>query len=227
MGRVRDAAYHAAQRGQGWDGFTKNYEPRDKDGLQLPPETKLVTMNAEEMWKEFTISYGKIINAAATKDYANTKAKADITVDGTTLLNDVPAPYLLWLQHALVDFRTFLGKLPVLPADESWEYDAARGHYVSKTSKSVRTEQRNKAIVLYPHSEHHPAQTQLVKETEIVGDWTTTKFHGGMRADDKKRLLARTQKLLSAVQEALAEANSMKADTVEPFSTLFDYITAT
>jgi hypothetical protein len=225
MGKVRDAAYHAADRGQGWDGFTKSYQPREEGGVGLPPETKLVTMNANELWKEFTDSYGKLINAAATKDYANTKAKAAIIVDGTTLIDNVPAPYLLWLQKALVDFRTFLNRMPVLPADEQWEYDPNRGHHVSKASKTVKTDQRAKPIVLYPHSVEHPAQTQLIKETEIVGDWTTTKFHGGLPRDERKRLLGNVQKLLGAVQAALAEANSVKAEAEEPFQILFDYIT--
>lgn len=229
MGKVRDAAYHAADRGQGWDGFTKSYVPRDENGVGLPPETKLVTMNANELWKEFSTAYGKLIDAAATKDYANTKAKASIEVDGGTLLEDVPATYLLWLQHALVDFRTFLNRMPVLPAGDQWEYDPNKGHHVSKPTKTVRTDQRTKPIVLYPHQfegdKALAAQTQLIKETEIVGDWTTTKFHGGLPNDERKRLLANTQKLLSAVQAALSEANSVKAAPEEPFEVLFDFIT--
>lgn len=231
MGKKRDAAYHAVQRGQGWDGFHKTYVPREDGGVKYPDQGKLVSMNASDFWTEFKEAYGKIIDAAATKDFANTEAKADVVVDGEVLMHDVPAPFLLWMDHALVDVRTFLNKMPTLPADENWKYDKARGHHVSKEPEvTPKTEPRHKGIVLYAHQiegdKALPAQTQMVQETEIVGMWHNTKFHGGMEADDKKRYLAHTQTLLEAVRTALSEANSMKVERQSPAKMMFDFITA-
>lgn len=229
--RKRDEAYHAIQRGQGWDGFSKTYSPKEEGGVQYPPQGKLVTMNALDFWNEFETAYGKIIDAAATKDYANTNAKADVVVDGEVFMEQVPAPFLLWMDHALVDIRTFLNKLPTLPLDENWDYDSAKGHYVSRVpEQTVKTTPRKRPLVLYPHhfagDKALPAQTQMVEETEVEGTWTNTKYHGGIEPDDKKRYLAKTQKLLEAVRAALAEANSNKVERVEPATKLFDFITS-
>jgi hypothetical protein len=231
MGKRRDAAYHAVDRGQGWDGFNKNYVPKEAEGVQLPPQNKLVTMNATEFWEEFKESYSKIMDAAATKDYANTTAKADVVVNGEVFMSDVPAPYLLWMDHALVDVRTFLNRMPTLPLDENWVHDKARGHHVSKVpEETAKTSPRNKPIVMYPHKiegdKALPAQTQMVVETEVEGTWKTTKYHGGMERDTKKKYLANTQTLLAAVRAALAEANSAKVEKIEPAAKLFDFITA-
>lgn len=231
MGKKRDAAYHAVQRGQGWDGFSKTYTPREDGGIKYPAQGKLVTMNASDFWNEFQESYAKIIDAAATKDYANTEAKADVVVNGEVFMEKVPAPFLLWMDHALVDVRTFLNKLPTLPLDENWDYDASKGHYVSRTPEETpKTEQRAKGLVLYPHQfegdKSLPAQTQMVQETEVVGTWANTKYHGGLPVDVKKQYLANTQKLLEAVRTALSEANSSKVERVEPARKLFDFITA-
>jgi hypothetical protein len=227
LSKMRDQAYHTIQRGAGWDGFSKTYKPLNDEGTRLAPKTQLVTLKADDLWTEFQEHYGQLMNAAATKDYANTSAKADVVVNGEKIMEGVPTTYLLWLDHALVDVRTFLTKLPTLPADEIWTYDADRGHHVSKEPEiTTRTEQHAKALLLVDHSKEHPAQTTVVQETETVGEWSNTRFHGGIPADTRKKLLARTQVLLEAIRNALSEANSVKVEKQEPSSTVFDFITS-
>ncbi|WP_443732109.1 DUF7873 family protein [Streptantibioticus silvisoli] len=58
-----------------------------------------------------------------TKERANRAARADVTVEGRTILADVPVTWLLFLEKRLTDLRTFVKKPPVLDAAGSWSPD--------------------------------------------------------------------------------------------------------
>jgi hypothetical protein len=48
-------------------------------------------------------------------------------------------PYLLFLEKQLVDLHTFVKKLPVLDASDSWSYDASADCYATDPVQTVRT----------------------------------------------------------------------------------------
>jgi hypothetical protein len=110
----------------------------------------------------------------------------------------------------LQDIHTFVSKLPLLDDAENWEHDDKAGFFRSKPSQSNKTKKVTKAVVLYPHSEHHPAQVQAVTEDVSVGTWTTTKFSGSIPRRTQREMLGRTEVLLDAVKKAREKANEME-----------------
>jgi len=116
-------AHQALQKQALLAGISRTYRPKDEEGEQLPPESTKVQMRAEEIIRQTSAILTRLFDVTATKDWTNCVAKADVVVDGQTLLKDVPVAYLLFLEKQLVDLQTFVRKLPTLDAAETWNLD--------------------------------------------------------------------------------------------------------
>src|SRR5437868_6044500 len=116
-------AHHALQKPALLAGIARTYRPKDEEGEQFPPESTRVQIKAQEIIRQTAEVLTKLFDVTATKDWANTRARADVVVDGVTLLGQVPATYLLFLEKQLVDLQTFVKKLPTLDAAETWTFD--------------------------------------------------------------------------------------------------------
>jgi hypothetical protein len=79
-------------------GISRVYQPKDEEGEQLPPESTKVQAKTEEILRDMAATITRLFDVTATKDWANCRATADVTVDGQTLLRDVPVTYLLFLE---------------------------------------------------------------------------------------------------------------------------------
>src|SRR5579883_2811191 len=67
-------------------GISRTYRPKDEEGEQLPPESTRVQVKADEIIRRTVESLTRLFDVTATKDCANCLAKADIVVDGETIL---------------------------------------------------------------------------------------------------------------------------------------------
>jgi hypothetical protein len=148
----------------------------------------------------------------ATKDWTNCKARADVVIDGQTLLTQVPATYLLFLEKQLVDLHTFVRKLPVLDASEAWSFDPSADCWATEPVQTARTKKIPRNHVKAEATEKHPAQVEVYYEDVIVGYWRTVKFSGALPAQRINELLTRVEKLQEAVKYAREEANNIEAD---------------
>jgi hypothetical protein len=203
--------YHRVQKNALLAGQSRTYTPLDEDGVKLPPESQRVQVRADDVLKNVSKSLIELFNVTAQKDMANRGASADIVVDGNILLEGVPVTYLLFLEKQLTDLKTMVAKIPTLDADTSWTFDANAGVFRSEATETTKTKKVQKPIVLYPATPEHPAQTQLVTEDVVVGNWTTVRQSGALPSDRKERLGERIVKVLEAVKFARESANSAEA----------------
>jgi len=217
-------SYHAAQKPTLFEGFTKTYNKKNEDYEDFPQESSRVQMNANEIVRSVANSLSALFDITATKDFANCNAKANVVIDGEVLLESVPATYMLFLEKQLVDFRTFLDSLPVLDPSHQWDFDKNANLYKTPPITTAKTKKVNKAIVLYPATDKHPAQTQLVQEDIIVGHWEQIRMSGAIQPQQKAKLLERVEKLQKAVKFAREEANSSEAPQVDAGEALFNWI---
>jgi len=206
-------------------GITKTYSPKDELGDQLPPEFTKVQITTTGALAQLRLDLSKMFNVVAELDEANTVARGNVTVDGVTVLADVPVTTLMFLEKQLVDVHTFVTKLPLLDPSEDWSLDPTTGVYKSTSKQSTRTAKVPKNHVLAIATEKHPAQVQMFTEDVIVGTWTTTKFSGAMPAPEKALLLAKVSKLQEAVKFAREEANMTTVPEGVDLSTpVFNYL---
>ena len=207
---VRDFtdAHHRLQKQALLTGISRTYQPRDEEGEPLPAESTRVQIQTEDVLTDVKAALTRLFDVVATKDRANCGARADVTVDGTVLLPNVPVTYLLFLEKQLTDLHTFLRGLPVLDAAESWSWDDTANAYRTEPTRTVRTKKVPRNHVRAEATDKHPAQVEVYTEDLPVGNWTTVKFSGALPARQVTVLTERVVKLAEAVKYAREEANT-------------------
>jgi hypothetical protein len=204
--------------------MTKTYKPLDEDGEHFPPESQIVQQSVPDTFKDVEKTLSSLFDITATKDGANQTAKANLSVDGNVILKDVPATTLLFLEKQLTDLHTFVQKVPVLDPAHKWDFDAQASLYKTAEQLTSKSKKVHKPIVLAQATEHHPAQTQLVLEDQLVGHWTRTGLSGAIPGVDKTQLLERIQKLQKAVKFARESANQVEAPQRNISNKVFGYL---
>jgi hypothetical protein len=217
-------AHQLLQKTSMLSGISRTYRPKDEEGEQLAPEATKVQIKAEEVIRTTVEVLTKLFDVTATKDWANTQAKADVVVDGEVLLSQVPATYLLFLEKQLVDLYTFARKLPVLDASETWAFDTSADSWATEPVQTTRTKKIPRNHVKAEATEHHPAQVEVYYEDVTVGFWRTVKFSGALPARRVNELVERIEKLQQAVKFAREEANSLDVQDQKMGEKVFKYI---
>lgn len=218
--------YKIVQKPELFEGLKKEYQSNAEDGDKLPPESKRVQYTVDDVLRRLTRYTGELLTVTARKDWTNTVAKADVVVDGNVLLKDVPISYLLFLEKQLTDLNTFIAKLPVLDEAQDWTKDEASGLQKSGVTETHRTKKIQKAIVLYPATDKHPAQTHLATEDVVEGYWKTQRMSGAIAKTLRQEYIDKGEKLLIAVKEA-REAANMQEEIPSPADigdTLFNFV---
>jgi hypothetical protein len=217
-------AHHALQKPTLLSGISRTYQPRDEEGETLPSEATRVQVKAEEIIRETATILTRLFDVTATKEWGNTQAHADVVVDGRVLLAQVPVPYLLFLEKQLVDLHTFVKKLPVLDAAESWRRDESADVWATDPVQTVRTKKVPRNHVKAEATDKHPAQVELYYEDVTVGYWRTVKFSGALPASQINAMLQRVEALQQAVKFAREEANSLEVENRKIGEKVFDYL---
>jgi hypothetical protein len=213
-----------SQKAEPYTGLAKTYRKRDEEGEDLPPEHKKVRQVASEVLKKLASLETELWDVEATREWANTRAVADVVVDGRVLVKSAPVTYLLFLEKQVSDLRTFVDKLPILDDTEEWTEDPTTGLYRTGRVTTHRTKKVPKVIVKYEATKEHPAQTELVHEDVIVGYWDLVKSSGAVPGPRKAKLLERVDKLGKAVKMAREQANDLEIDRVQVAEALFGWL---
>lgn len=205
-------------------GLVRTYQPLRDGGVSHPAQSFKVQIRAADVIPEIKTALGKLFDVKFTREYWNTKAAADLVVDGETLLTGVPSTYFLFLEREVTKIRSGLvAQLPVLDPSEDWHWDPARGIWVTEPKVTESTAKVPQRHVLYDATKEHPAQVRAWDSDEKVGEWTNVKLSGQLPADDVKAMYDRCSKLLVAIKQARETANSIEIEEKDA-SPVLDYI---
>ena len=216
--------HKASQKPDLFNGFVKTYRKRDEEGEDYPQERKKVQFEAEAVLAQAAKLLTEILDVTAAKDYANCFAKANVEVDGQVLVKDAPATYLLFLEKQLSDLHAFVDKMPALDETDDWARDENSGLFKTAPIATQRTKKVQRALVLYPATVEHPAQTSMITEDVVVGYWDTIKQSGALPVPRKQVLLERIEKLSRAVKFAREQANAVEAEEKQIGGAVFKYL---
>lgn len=205
-------------------GLARTYEPLTEDNEKLPPESKKVQLQANVILAELRRLLTERWDTEANVTYSNANAVANVVLsDGTTLLENVPATYLLYLEKALEDLHTFVAKMPTLDPGEDWTWDGNRSVFASRTTQTASQKRVPRPLVLVEATERHPAQVTTYDDVTVQGYWSTTKLSGALAADHRHAILLRVNELRDAVKTARERANQLVVTETRPAATLLDY----
>lgn len=224
--RAKTDLYRLVQSPEVFAGLSRTYVPIDDDGEKLPPEGRRVQCRVPDILKELREVESEWFDIAAMREWGNTVAKANVVVDGETILSDVPVPYLLFLEKQLVDLHTFVTNLPTLDANEEWEFDGGEGLWRSQPVETIKYKKVPRNHVKAPATDRHPAQVEVYHEDVPVGRWTRIVRSGAAPQTRIDELVARVVALRDAVIVAREEANTYEVETREVGDKVFNYLFA-
>lgn len=195
-------------------------------GDPQPDKVQLVQCTSERALQECRDVLTRLYDVVATKDKTNTETKATVEIDGQVIMEDVPVSFLIYMEKQLNDLETYVRKLPVLPADKEWNYDANQGFFVTEPVMTFTTKKTPRTIVKYEATPEHPAQTEMFMEDITVGEWKTVFQHGGFPVDRKNQVLQNITQLKNAVKFAREEANAVQVTDIKVGNAVFDFLFA-
>lgn len=217
--------YKLVQKEQLFAGRERTYRPLDEvNGQKLPPESQRVQQRADDLIRKAREKWTELWNLVVTQDTGNQSAKADIVVDGKTVLANVPVTSLLFLDKQVNDLETFVSKLPTPDPAEEWSHDPNTGLLRSKANESLRTSKEPTVIVKYEATKEHPAQTELFTKDVPVGTWTQIVYSGCLPTDRKNAILARVRQLQDAIKVAKEQANLLEVQRQKAAEPLLDFV---
>lgn len=220
------AQYQIVQKEPLLSGISRTYRALDEDGEKFPAESTSVQVRVSQVLKTVSERMTDLFDITLARDTANCTARADLEVDGKTLLKDVPVTYLLWLEKQLTDIHSVIVKLPTLPQTEDWTYDASQDVFKSATVETAKTKKLPRAFVKAEATKEHPAQVEVVHDDRVTGYWSTTKFSGAIQKQRAQLLRDRAEKLLAATKFAREKANLVETQKVSAAAEIFGYLFA-
>ena len=204
-------------------GEVRHYEPLDEEGQTFPDEVTILATTAQAELAKFAEAYGAWIDAAIQKEATNQNAAGTVFL-GERSLFSLPATGLLNLESKLAEIRKVYEAVPVLDPTESWAFDKAQGHYVSRERVSYRTQKLPRRFIKAEATKEHPAQVEVWTEDVRVGTWRKVIHSGMMTPAEREQRLFRVDALLRAVRQARQRANDQEAETIKIAEQVFAYI---
>ncbi len=164
--------------------------------------------------RRITRSVANYLDVVSQKEEANTRAKADLILDGETVLKDAPATMLLALESRLKLLRGVVAAIPTHDMSRGWTESADGEPHVWEDRGEIRAVTRKtqrERVVIQP-TEHQPGQFTMFTEDVIVGEKTIKNSSGLVSPAEKTRLVDRCARLINACKQARQRANETEAD---------------
>lgn len=220
MGTFEKKQHHFTAR-------VKTFTPFGEDAVIKVEEQLDLQTTVEKELRWIADHLVKAIDMSHSVNVGNTGARADIMLeDGTLLVKDVPAQTLLELEGELETLRAFCERIPTLDPAKGFHPDPQRekGVFVAREVEKTRTQKQNKVVVLYPHTDKHPAQTQIIPEDVPIGTIREQEWSSMMTVATKAQVMDRVEKLARAVKKARSRANETPVESTPIAEKLVSYV---
>ena len=204
---------------------TVSFFEESRAGENVTENKEMVTTVADKLDHTFR-SVGRHYDALLQLEEANGRAKANLVVNGVTIVEDVPATFLLGLESRLKSVREVILAIPTLEMSVKWTPDAnlGEGVYRSEPTVAMKTEKSLKSRILVEPTKEHPAQVEKWTEDVPVARIETTFTSSMITPHEKSAMLLRCDKMISAVKKARQRANTVDVKDLHIAKEIFEYI---
>lgn len=203
-------------------------ERQQENTTDIKELVETVDGKLDHVWE----SYAKALDVAMAKENSNTsdEARANVDIDGKTILLNMPATALLALEKRLGALRDLYQAIPTLDPAYAWEPDLgaelAGTMRTRHPQESYKTEKSLRHKVLYEATKEHPAQIEKYTIDQNVAKVTIDRQSGMVSPATKARWLANITALQTAVKEARQRANMAEVLPLPVAAALRDFIHA-
>lgn len=166
-------------------------------------------------------------DVVAQKEATNQHARADVVINGVTIMADMPATFLLGLETKLKAWRELLEAAPTMLPGLPWVPATELGAYIYKIADPVKDVKTAKTVdhkMLPQPNAQHPAQYVPIDVNKNIGEYSEFTSSGQISTADKAALIDRLDSLLKAVKQARMRANDVEVKQVQVGDSLMGYL---
>jgi hypothetical protein len=184
----------------------------DKEGAL--PVTEVRGKNPETVQQKLDYVGGalaKAIDVCNQINATNCIARADVIVNGKTILSDLTTSMLLELEKHVGAAKAMLQTAPTLDPMKGFTPDPSQGAGIYKAREIVkdRTAKEKVVLTLAQATDKHPAQVQVYDKDVKVGTTRQNEWSGMLTPAEKAAKLAKIEDFLDGVKEAISRANNI------------------
>lgn len=155
----------------------------------------------------------RAFNVYGQKERTNQEARADLIVNGETLIPDAPATMLLGLENRLKHIRAMVLAVKTNDMSKGWTPTQTSHVFQARPEERFVTKKIQRERVVIEPTEHQPGQFTTYTEDVRVGKKVTVHQSGLVSPADKAQILQRVDTLLRATKKARQRANGQVVDT--------------
>lgn len=207
-----------------FDGQSRNYSPATEEDEKRPGEDKPVVETVNKKLNYVFKAVVDLLDLAASKELTNTKAKADLMIDGTLIAKDVPVTTLVQLENRLSGMRNMLDSIPTLDPVQVWMKSEESGLFETEQKTVQSLKQIFYPVILSPATEKHPAQVSKETKNVVCGTWKTTLKSGRISSAEKSGILSRLDTVIREVKQARQRANMQTVEHQKFATPLLEFI---
>lgn len=204
---------------------TVTYFDDAREGENTKQSKMIVTSVSDKLDHTFKI-VGRHYDALFQLEEANGRARADLIVDGTTIMKNVPATFLLGMESRLKAVKEMIIGIPTLDPSVRWDEDksSGEGHYRGAPVIGMKGEKTLKFLTVAEATVQHPAQVEKWNEDVPVARIETTHTSAMLTPHEKSAMMLRVDKMISAVKKARQRANTVDVTDSTIAAEIFGYI---
>lgn len=220
-----------------FSGHIRKMEWLDADEQEAvdPDEHKHMSSTIQDKLDYQAKSIVRYFDALLQKEATNQEAKSDVVIDGVTILEAMPATFLLGMESRLAKVREVYAAIPTLAPGVEWREDETKGNNVYSRvhpEENFKTKKETDVNVLYPHKfpkegekgESLPAQLVQTSVTKNVAILRKHVWSGLIHPVQKSEMLERIDKLIRAVKKARTVANATEVVKLTAARKMFVFI---
>lgn len=216
-------------------GNTRILEMFGKDDTNSVEYTSLEAKDRVDNKVQYTVPenlnymagvYGAWLDVMFTKELTNQAAKADVVIDGVTVIEGAPATFLLGLENKMGKLRELYLSMPTLAPGITWTKAEELGPNLWRGSEEtdMKTLNTDQQTLLKQSSDKHPDTLVTVKTVKNIGKYKKQEFSGMISVAEKASMIARLDRLLMAIKDARMRANDVDAIEKKCSMSVFQYL---
>lgn len=224
--KTKTRLHRSSGKAELYEGFAENYTPKNDDGDPQPARSKIVQQRAEDVVQDLCGSLVDLFDIVATKDISNKNTSAKVQIGDEVFLDDVPVPYLLFMEKQLDDLQKFVESMPTLDLSVEWSYNDERRLHTTESVRKNSTKRDRVNHIKAEATKEHPAQVEVFEEDVLVGYWDAIRYSGAFPENRKQQVLGRILQFKNAVKFAREQANQVSASNTRVGEKILGFIFA-
>lgn len=188
---------------------------------------QLISATVPENLNYLASVVARYYDVVVQKERTNQEARASVVINGITIMDNVPATFLLGMETKLKSWREVLESIPTMAPGVQWVDAPEMGPFIMKIkdpTKDVKTAKTVDHKMLPQPNANIPVTYVPIDVNKNIGEYTEWTSTGMINSADKAALIDRLDTLMKEVKQARMRANDVDLKIVNVGNNIMKYL---